>query len=186
MLTCAMLVGCLVSCNIVDTQPNAQPDVTEPTNDSDNLQLFESQQTFETHDDLIIDSDNNMECTLDFLAYKFLQRPEYSYSYSLHVKVIGENLYLNDIMYEYVSYVDNVDVVYHEAMIYGVNMFEPEKAPILEQIKSQEHCYLLKTDIETAFGKVIAVYYIDGVCYFVSFEDEVVQRIHFALIEQEK
>ena len=29
LLTCAMLVGCLVSCNIVDTQPNAQPEDPE-------------------------------------------------------------------------------------------------------------------------------------------------------------
>ena len=39
MLTCAMLVGCLASCNILDPQQNAQPE--EPENPVEDNQLFE-------------------------------------------------------------------------------------------------------------------------------------------------
>ena len=36
LLTCAMLIGCLASCNIVDTQPNAQPEEPEEAPDPEN------------------------------------------------------------------------------------------------------------------------------------------------------
>ncbi len=169
-LLCVALAICFVACDIATENPDGE-------------QTSETLTTEEPTSEKTTTEESTTEA-LEFTAASFLQQPQLSWSYLLQVKVVDGQTYLNEVLYESVTYVENLNIVYTEAMLNSTTI-EPEKAPILEAIKLQEHCYLLETQTETAYGQTIVAYYIDGVCYFVSFLDGEVLRIHYAIIDDD-
>ena len=57
----------------------------------------------------------------------------------------------------------------------------------MQRIAKQENCYLIKSSIDNNLADFIAAYYIEGICYFVSFfEDGTAFRFNSAKINVEE
>ena len=121
--------------------------------------------------------------TIEFTAQPLAQDVALSWVYSIDVKVTDGNIYLNDILYDNVSYVNDLNITYSEGLLGSANKDE-EISEILNEIKNYENCCILETDSDSKFGRKIALYDIEGICYFVSFyENGEVMRIHHANIK---
>jgi hypothetical protein len=113
--------------------------------------------------------------TIEFRAEPFLQSNALSWMYSLDVRIEGELIYLNDILYDKITYVEGFNLDY--GPLFPV-VYESITAEI-DKINSQKGCYILETDSDSKAGKKIAMYIIDDTYYFVRFFDNgSVMRIH--------
>jgi hypothetical protein len=113
--------------------------------------------------------------TIEFRAEPFLQSNALSWVYSLDVRIEGEVIYLNDVLYDKIIYVEGFTLDY--GPLFPV-VYESITAEI-DKINSQKGCYILETDGDSKAGKKIAMYIIDDTYYFVRFfDDGSVMRIH--------
>ena len=53
---------------------------------------------------------------------------------------------------------------------------------VLQKIKNQKNCYVLETQSDKGLAEIIRAYYIDGICYFVSFQPDFILRVHYVRI----
>ena len=197
-----MLVGCLVSCNIVDTQPNAQPNAQpekpetpsndNPTNGEENKNPTPDTVNNDTPNKIITDD-------MEFVAEIYLVAGMMSFLPNFEIKIDNGLLYICDIPFDEVAYVKNVDVKYESTYqcynpymtveyseVVSGNENEIEIITLMQRIAKQENCYLIKSSTSNNLADFIAAYYIEGVCYFVSFfEDGTAFRINSAKIDVE-
>ena len=114
--------------------------------------------------------------------------PGISWEYSLDINIKNGNIYINDTLYKESSSVPPV-IVYNEGFLSDAAFTDKinqnqEMSNTLEKIKKSEPCFLIETNQTCKTGKMISVYEIDGVLYFVRFYDNgEVARIHYAPIE---
>lgn len=99
----------------------------------------------------------------------------------MDVKIDNEKIYLNEILYDQVSYVEDVTMDWGTPMS-GNNKNEM-MAEAIGKINSQKGCYILETTSESKYGK-IAMYVIGDTYYFVRFFDNgQVMRVHSGTIQ---
>lgn len=114
----------------------------------------------------------------EFCADPFLQAA-LSWMYSINVKIDMDNgkIYLNDVLYDQISYVENFKPDYGN-LVPGPYVNE-KITEVLDRIDSQKGCYILETQSESKCGKKIAMYVIEDTYYFIRFFDNgKVMRIH--------
>lgn len=148
-------------------------------NDQSNLPHNEEQQTTN------MTTENDGNATLRAEPY---MNPGISWEYSLDIEIQDGKIYINGVLYEESSSVPPV-IIYsegfsaHAAFVDEINNNQ-EMSNTLQKIKNSESCYLLETNQDCSTGKMISVYEIEGVYYFVRFFDNgTVMRIHYAPIE---
>lgn len=115
----------------------------------------------------------------EFCADPFLQDAALSWMYSIDVKIDMDNskIYLNDVLYDQISYVENFKPDYGN-LVPGPYVNE-KITEVLDRIDSQKGCYMLETQSESKCGKQIAMYVIEDTYYFIRFFDNgKVMRIH--------
>lgn len=113
----------------------------------------------------------------EFEATPLLQGVNLSWSYSIEVDVAGNYIYLNNVSYKE-SAVRNDIVKYDEALLLDAK--EKGLEAVLDKITDADYYYMLKiTEGSSHLGKNVAVYEIEGVFYFLTFnESGNVIRIH--------
>ena len=119
--------------------------------------------------------------TIEFCAEPIFENGAISWMYSMDVKIDNEKIYLNEILYDQVSYVEDVKLDWGTPMS-GINKQE-EMMEAIGKINSQTGCYMLETTGESKYGK-IAMYVIGDTYYFVRFFDNgQVMRVHSGTIQ---
>lgn len=121
-------------------------------------------------------------------AETYIQQPALSWAYSFDVKVEDDKVYINDSLYEkstsappailfsegFLSYADHLDRANNNQEITNT----------LTKIQNGKPFCVLETTQDGSCGKLLSVYEINGVYYFVRFFDTgEVMRIHSATIE---
>ena len=139
-------------------------------------------------EELILKMQNDVginENPTEFIAEPFAQNASLSWVYSINIKVVENEIYLNDIQYGSVELVDNFLTV-NEAWLIKLNddVSDEEYHSIIQVIKGCKKCYLLKIESNDAVSEQTAIYIIDGVYYFMTFDksNEVI-RIHRYIIK---
>ena len=119
--------------------------------------------------------------TIEFCAEPIFENGAISWMYSMDVKIDNEKIYLNEILYDQVSYVEDVKLDWGTPMS-GINKQE-EMMEAIGKINSQTGCYMLETTGESKYGK-IAMYVIGDTYYFVRFFDNgQVMRVHSGTVQ---
>lgn len=192
LLTCAMLAGCLASCKRMDMygRPETPVPNDNPTNGEENKNPTPDTVNNDTPNKIITDD-------MEFVAEIYLVAGKMSFLPNFEIKIDNGLLYICDIPFDEVAYVKNVDVKYestyqcynpHMTVEYSEvvsgNENEIEIITLMQRIAKQENCYLIKSSTNNNLADFIAAYYIEGVCYFVSFfEDGTAFRINSAKID---
>ncbi len=116
-----------------------------------------------------------------FVAEQRLGHIAMSAWFSLEISVDNGRIYVNDKLYDAVTYTENFDLVYSEGLLLAEKNAENAMANTLEEIKAHGGCYLLEmTDQD---GK-IAVYELNDTFYFITFgENGEAIRVHSANIK---
>jgi hypothetical protein len=113
----------------------------------------------------------------EFEATPLLQGVNLSWSYSIEVDVAGDYIYLNNVSYKESAVMNNI-VKYEDALL--IDAKEKGLEAVLDKITDADYYYMLKiTEGSSHLGKNVAVYEIEGVFYFLTFnESGNVIRIH--------
>ena len=98
---------------------------------------------------------------------------------TFNVKLDNGEISINDILYDEFELISAPEVVFGAELLQSIE--QNEKAlQVVEQIKSSENCYLLKSSANPLLAPQFAVYDIDDHCYFISFyENGEVARIYY-------
>ena len=120
--------------------------------------------------------------TIAFCAEPIFENGAISWMYSMDVKIDNEKIYLNEILYDQVSYVEDVKLDWGTPM--SGNNKQEEMMEAIGKINSQKGCYILETASESKLGKKIAMYVIGDTYYFIRFFDNgQVMRVHSGTIQ---
>ena len=120
---------------------------------------------------------------MEFRAEPFLQDCSLSWVYGMDVRIENGQYYLNDILYDKVTYVEDFVLDYGTGL--SSMYYQEEKyIEVLAQINSQKGCYLLETESEKSYG-TLAMYVIGDTYYFFRFfENGTVMRIHAGTVSE--
>lgn len=120
---------------------------------------------------------------MEFRAEPFLQHIALSWVYGMDVRIENGKYYLNDILYDKVTYVEDFVLDYGTGL--SSMYYQEEKyIEVLAQINSQKGCYLLETESEKSYG-TLAMYVIGDTYYFFRFfENGTVMRIHAGAVSE--
>ncbi len=120
---------------------------------------------------------------IEFRAEPFLQDCSLSWVYGMDVRIENGQYYLNDILYDKVTYVEDFVPDYGTGL--SSMYYQEEKyIEVLAQINSQKGCYLLETESEKSYG-TLAMYVIGDTYYFFRFfENGTVMRIHAGTVSE--
>lgn len=119
----------------------------------------------------------------EFIADIFAQGAAISSFYSsVAVKIVEDDIYFEDILYEKFEVVDNSQITYQDILTKLERSIEDEEFDsIIESLKKCEKCYIFETQDEKHFSKRIGVLEIDETYYLLSFFDsDAVARIYYA------
>ena len=120
--------------------------------------------------------------TIEFCAEPILENGAISWMYSINVKIDNEKIYLNEILYNQVSYVENMKLDWGTPMSGGGR--GELMIDIIGKINGQKGCYILETTGESKFGQKIAMYVIGDTYYFIRFFDNgQVMRVHAGTVQ---
>ena len=162
-----MIVASLLLMSMSSCLPNDKNEGTTPDNTTENnaLPTPSAKNPF---------GDKAVSLTTDLL----IQSPFLSAGFALDIRnTENGEIYLNDILYENIGSLSNLEITYEETMInYGVETNE-EMSNVLAKIKNAPNCYVLETQSKDHFAKKISVYYIDGVYYLLDTYGGTVTRI---------
>ena len=113
----------------------------------------------------------------EFEATPLLQGVNLSWSYSIEVDVAGNYIYLNNVSYKEYAVLNDI-VKYEGALLLDAK--EKGLEAVLDKITDADYYYMLKiTEGSSQLGKNVAVYEIEGVFYFLTFDESGnVIRIH--------
>ena len=121
--------------------------------------------------------------TVEFCADPFLQHMSLSWVYSINVRIDNGKFYLNECLYDKVSYVEN-HVLDFNQLIPALTV-DKKISEELDKINSQTGCYILETESASGCGKTLLMYVIGDTYYFIRlFENGTVMRIHSGTIQQ--
>ena len=169
-----MLLGCDYIGGEKTTDSNRASAIEEFDNNKNQIEM------------MFINTGFSCDEKIEFRAEPYLQNVALSWSYSLDVKVDNGLVYLNDILYEHITYTDNVDFSYSDAFLLSANGNQ-ELLYTLEIIKNQKEYYVLKTESDSNFNEEIVLVRIDDTYYFLSlYENGEVMRIHSAYVKKEE
>ena len=120
---------------------------------------------------------------IEFRAEPFLQDIALSWVYGMDVRIENGKYYLNDILYDKVTYVEDFVPNYGTGL--SSMYYQEEKyIEVLAQINNQKGCYLLETESEKSYG-TLAMYVIGDTYYFFRFfENGTVMRIHAGTVSE--
>lgn len=104
--------------------------------------------------------------------------------FSLELKVKDDVIYVNDTPYKYVSYEEDLELTYESFM--PIMRSEKEANATIEKLKAQKGCHVIEKQGGENPSNRIAVYYIDGSYYFVTYNDsgEAI-RVHKQIVSGE-
>ena len=120
--------------------------------------------------------------TIAFCAEPIFENGAISWMYPMDVKIDNEKIYLNEILYDQVSYVEDVKLDWGTPM--SGNNKQEEMMEAIGKINSQKGCYILETASESKLGKKIAMYVIGDTYYFIRFFDNgQVMRVHSGTVQ---
>ncbi len=106
-----------------------------------------------------------------------LQQPVISSGYNLEITVKGKQIYLNNVLYDRIYQVDDLDL--NLADVINYESVAAIWNPLFDEMKKQGEFYIIATDSEKNFGKDIAVSELAGKFYFLRFDDSgYVSHIH--------
>ena len=169
-----MLLGCDYIGGEKTTDSNRASAIEEFDNNKNQIEM------------MFINTGFSCDEKIEFRAEPYLQNVALSWSYSLDVKVDNGLVYLNDILYEHITYTDNVDFSYSDAFLLSANGNQ-ELLYTLEIIKNQKEYYVLKTESDSNFNQEIVLVRIDDTYYFLSlYENGEVMRIHSAYVKKDE
>ena len=121
--------------------------------------------------------------SVSFIADIFAQQAAISSYYSsLTVKIVEDDIYFEDILYDRFEVVDNSQIGYSDFMT-KLEEFtaEEEFLSIMGSLKESVKCYIFETQSDKYFSKKIGVLEIEGTYYLLSFFDsDTVTRIYCA------
>ena len=121
--------------------------------------------------------------TIEFCAEPFLQGV-LSWMYSIEVKIDIDNggIYLNNVLYDQISYVEGVKLDW--GVLMPSNLINEIVTEAIDKINSQKGCYMLETASESKWGQKIAMYVIGDTYYFIRFYDNgQVMRVHSGTVQ---
>ena len=123
----------------------------------------------------------NENDVVEFIAETLVQDISLSWEYSINVKVVNENIYLNDVLYDEVKIVNDPQISYSKGLLLdNDSTFGDDLSNALEKIKNSDKCYALSSGEGNTVSKSVSVYIIDGIYYFVSCTEKgEVIRIHY-------
>jgi hypothetical protein len=127
--------------------------------------------------------------TVEFTAIPFAQYGVLSYQYSIDVKIIGGEIYMNGHLYDDVKIVGASDIIYDESILdsSGKSVTDEERTEIIKELQKCEICYLIETQSNNVQSKIVAVHKIGENYYFSSFlseTDGIVIRVHYTNIRK--
>lgn len=167
---CFALCACIVSCGNSDSNPN----VSQAGGESAFVDYTKEEDTPYV----------NIQYDMSLLANLYLTTDE-SCPSRIYLSCNGGRLYIGEVLFDQVSYEENIEVKY--APIYDYHTTdvikedngtiwltegETEILTLMKRIEQQKNCYLLKSSVENDYAEYIAAYYIDEVCYLVFFNEE--------------
>ena len=173
----------------INALSNGAPETEEPTTEAPTTEAPTTEKST-TEKNTLGDTPNKLLTDdMEFVAETLVQHVAISNGFSLEVKIVDEKLYLCDILFDKVTYTKNEDINFDQGIISGANNND-DILSIFNDIKNQENCYLLETQGKNKVASYIKAYYIDGVCYFVSFYESdtsenssFILRIHYFEME---
>ncbi len=119
--------------------------------------------------------------TIEFCAEPILENGAISWMYSINVKIDNGKIYLNEILYDQVSYVEDMKLDWGTPL--SGNIRPEMMTEAIGKINSQKGCYILETTSESKYGK-IAMYVIGDTYYFIRFYDNgQVMRVHSGTVQ---
>lgn len=119
--------------------------------------------------------------TIEFCAEPIFENGAISWMYSINVKIDNGKIYLNEILYDQVSYVEDMKLDWGTPLS-GNNRLEM-MIEAIGKINSQKGCYILETTSVSKYGK-IAMYVIGDTYYFIRFYDNgQVMRVHSGTVQ---
>ncbi len=102
--------------------------------------------------------------------------------FELNFTIKNGQIYEGNTLYETVTYSENFEVIYSDALMPSAGCDDIGTVELLEKIKNHKGCYLLETNDKNFQGipkyDKIAVYYIDDIYYFLTFTKDTVIRVH--------
>lgn len=169
-LLCLALCACIMSCGSSDNIP----DETQAEDETAFVDYTKEDDTPFV----------NIPYDMSLLANLYLTTDE-SCPSRIYLSCNGGRLYIGEVLFDQVSYEENIEVKY--APIYDYHTTEvikedngtlwltegeTEILTLMKRIAQQKNCYLLKSSVENDYADYIAAYYIDEVCYLVFFNEE--------------
>lgn len=92
-------------------------------------------------------------------------------AYILDIKVENGDLYINGNLYNKITSIENIDMNFKNVVPRkGGEINKNKLETIIEQIQAQEYCYMLDKSGTVGISHSIVAYYINGTCYFVTYE----------------
>ena len=115
----------------------------------------------------------------EFSADLYLQG-SVSWAFALEIKVDDGHIYMNDMEYDDVTYVNNHKFTFNEDLSsINENNNDEDTQEILKKLNENRQWYILKTTNDKKIADKIAVCELNNTLYFVSIsEDDVVVRVH--------
>ena len=174
---CLSLCACIIAC---DNNPDNTPDDTHTDGNNDLVDCVEEDDTPYV----------NVPYDMSLVADLYLTADDASDATKIYIDSIDGQIYIGDILFDQVTYKENVKVNYYPAIpseyngkVWGTED-EAKVLTLMTRIARQKNCYLLKSSADNILAEYISAYYIDGVCYLLFFnEDGMVFRIYYMEIE---
>ena len=168
LLVLSMLVGCSDNLGRKDRTPEATAASTPPITPSEEAGI--TNEDFKT----ILTNGNTQ-----FVAELLLQDVVLSGAYSLTVKVENGSLYLNDVLYDQIVYVEDYSVRYSAGLQVSAETLGDTATDVCRALENQRSYFLLTSQSSTKYGHRVALCFLERACYIlcVSEAGEVI-RIH--------
>lgn len=168
LLVLSVLVGCSGNLGRKDRTPETTAASTPPTAPSEETGI--TNEDFQT----ILANGNTQ-----FVAELLLQDAVLSGAYSLTVKVENGSLYLNDVLYDQIAYVEDYSVRYSAGLLASAEALGNTATDICRTLENQRSYFLLTSQSSTKYGHRVALCFLEGACYILCVSEAgEVTRIH--------
>ena len=133
-------------------------------------------------------AEKTQESIKEFAADPFADAMVLSWMYSINLKKIEDNIYLNDLLCDSCEMISNPEITYNEASLRSVNkeVTDQEVFDVMEKIKSSDSCYMLRVRKNDGTIQEISAYNVDGMYYFLTFYPNIegqLLRIHRLIVD---
>lgn len=123
--------------------------------------------------------ENSHSVKKQFHSDLFVQDVALSFAYALDVSVENGKIYLNDVEYQQISYVEDYSVQLASGLLAHAEVIGDTVLSVCRTLENQKGFYVLQNGENTKYGHRIALCVLDGICYILSVsESNEVIRIH--------